>query len=246
MTLAITALLAGLFSAPAVAAQSHAANDFDGTYAIECSTVAVNIHLGAAAWYYGTGWSWATGVTQALSCEPIVQYDAAWYDVYDPTYADCPAWLVGEETCDDYATSIADGAMEINNAAISIIPYEVDLDVVTSSWFNRWIGIYPATSYNYSDAGDWSGSLIMDNRDGYAGNYLSAAVGLAAPWPGVACINAGAALATGNVNPYDDYSVAGEFGVIDELLCGVGDVNAGILVTVGIVLGNTVEGEKAE
>ncbi|MFH1468533.1 MAG: hypothetical protein ABIO70_29355 [Pseudomonadota bacterium] len=247
MKLAITTLFVFLVSTPAFAVrQSHDADDFDGTYAIECEAVAVNLHLGAVAWVGGSGGSWGTGVTEILSCDPILPYDEAWYGVYDPAYADCPAWLLGEEGCDEYASGVADGYMEVNNAAIGIIPYEVDLDVITTHPVNRWLGIYPGSSYNYAPLGDWAGSLIMDNRNGYAGNYISGAIGLAVPWTGVGCINAGAALALGTVDPYDDYAVDGEFGAIDELICGAGDADAGFLVTVGLAVANTVVGEKSE
>ena len=102
---------------------------------------------------------------------------------HDATYADCPEWLLGAESCDEYASGIADAFADINNGSIGIIPYQVDVAVNSASWFNRWLGIYPASTYKQADAGDGSGSMIPDNRDLYAGNFLSGAIGAVAPRP---------------------------------------------------------------
>ncbi len=242
--LTTTALIASLLVPQAQARQTHTVENFDGSYGIECTEVAINLHLGVAAWVGGASGSWATGVTVDLSCDDVVQYDETWYEAYDASYADCPEWLLGAEGCEDYASGVADAFMDINNGFISIIPDQVDVAVDSSSWFNRWIGIYPASTDNYADAGDWSGSMILDNRVGFEGNFLSGAIGAVAPWSGVACIDVGVAIAAGTIDPDADYAVEGEFGLDNELICGLGNESALVLASIGLTFAGTVEGEQ--
>lgn len=242
--LATTTLVASLLIPQAQAAQSHDVGNFDGSYAIECTEVAINLHLGVAAWVGGASGSWATGATVELSCDEVSQYDETWYEAYDASYADCPEWLLGAEGCDEYASGIADAFADINNGFIGIIPHQVDVAVNSASWFNRWLGIYPASTYNQADAGDWSGSMILDNRDRHAGNFLSGAIGAVGPWSGVACIDVGVALVTGNIDPDADYDVEAEFGLDNELICGLGNGSALVLASVGLTFAGAVEGEK--
>ncbi len=244
MKITILTLGALALATPSQAAQSHDVGQFDGSYATDCVAVAMNIHLGAFASVGGASGSWGTGVTVDLSCDEVVQYDETWYQVYDDVYADCPAWLVGAEGCDQLAGDVADAYLEISNAGYGILPYELDLAVDDSSWVSRWLGLYPAGVYSYAPAGEYESNYLLDNRDGYTGNLLSAAFGVSFPWSGVGCMALGLGLVTGNIDPVAGYDLDAEFGLDGELICAAASGGDLLVFTLGLTYAGVMEGEK--
>ena len=231
----------------AVAGQATPATDFEGSYDLEVTSAAINLHIGLALASPEGGGVWGNGVTVQLDPDGVDEDEAAELEL--ELLALCEPTVFPEEVCADLAVLIVDAVVDFNNAVVHVLPEAAELTVGSFGWVSRIFGLYPAAVSHQPVVGDPYdiGYLLNNNDDAHHGDLVSGGIGIAGftGGQGWLCVDAGIGLAAANIDQPDGFSVEAGFIVDRELLCAavLGD-GVGVAGTIGLAFGGTLVGGK--
>lgn len=239
--------LALLLPAAALAGQATPASDFDGTYDMEVTSAAINIHLGLMVGTPTGGGGWGDGITIPFDADGVSEEEAA--AVEADLLDSCAETGLLEEICAEAAIEIVAALTDFNNAVVGVLPDVVEFSTGSFGWISCIFGLYPALGVHTPTVGDAYniGYLLNNNDDAHHGDVLSAAFGIAgaAGAEGWLCVDVGFGLVAAQVDQPAGFTVDAGFLVDRELACaavfGGGYALAG---TIGLAFGGTLVGGK--
>lgn len=244
-TLILTTAL--LLPALAMAGQATPADDFEGSYDMEVTSAAINLHLGLAIVGPTGGGVWGDGLTIPLDADGVSEEEAA---ALEAELIDlCGATGLLEEYCIEAAIVIVEAVTDFNNAVVGVLPDVVEITVGTFGWISRVFGLYPAGGIHTPTlGGPYNIGYLLNNNDGvHHGDLLSAGFGIAgaAGGQGWLCADAGVGLAAAHVDQPAGFTVEAAFIVDRELICAAAlGEGYGLAGTIGLAFGGTLVGSK--
>ncbi len=245
-----TIILAAAIAAPsaAFATQNTPASDFAGNYSLEAAEAAINVHVGlAAVGPDGQPQTWAGQVGFALDVDGIDEDEAA--DIHAELFDACTDAGLPAGACSNAAEVIAEAVVDLNQAALDLLPESLRLAVGSWGWVSNWFGLYPAYGKHTGPENSFVLTYLLNNNDGAAhGDLLSGALSVngfasnASTW---ACVDVSAGVIAGNIDQHGGFALEADFLVDRELAC-VANLGGGygIAGTIGIAYGGVLTGSK--